>query len=198
MATPPIALQGGVMSRLSVIIIALTAGYLGCHAQERPADRIEAATGLIAPGDVVLKKTVSADVGVMVVYKTEEGATGSCAVVIYDPARPAHEVASSLNLLDCVDSDPATTAKQLQLTVGAAHIALARTKATGGESFSLDRDAAGAWRVSEAAYTESETDAYTGDVVVVQERATFEKAGPTVSEFSYERIKPNLIRSKIE
>jgi hypothetical protein len=186
------------MQRLPVII-ALTAGCLGCHAQERTSAVIEAATGSVKPSEIVLKSSASADVGVEISFRPEKGGTGSCAVVIYDrSAQPAHEVASSLDLIECIDADPSAAAKQLQLTVGATRITLGRAKAAGSESFALEQDAAGTWRVSEATYINSETDPDTGDIVVVQERAVFEKNGPALGEFSYERIKPRLVRTEIE
>jgi hypothetical protein len=196
MARRLIAHQGGVVQSLPVII-ALTAGCLGCHAQEQTAP--VAAIGLVKPGYVVLKNSASADVGVLVSYRPEEDGGGSCEVVIYDhSAQPSREIASGLGLIECIDADPQSAAKQLQLAVGSSRITLRRIKAVGSESFALDRDAAGTWRVSEATYIDPETDPATGDVVVVQKRAVFEKGGPALGEFSYERVEPRLVRTEIK
>lgn len=182
-----------------------------CHAQSpvSPMQQVGASdhmdsntlARLAKPGDTVLAMAVSSTspaIGVLVTYRPDNEGGPACPVIVFDLSNEApEEVAHGDKIIGCADADPEAAAKQIHIDVDAARIALERAKGNSSELFEIRREGPNQWRVAEVTYTAPETDASTGDVIVVQQKAEFNGVGPTLGEFSYTRIEPNLVRTEI-
>lgn len=159
--------------------------------------------GAVRPGEITLQAKLSngkPTVGVLVTYRASASSGATCQVRIFDVSNDkAVEVANSSELVDCADVPTAKVGMpQVALGVEVSRVSITQTQSDNSAAFELRRSSRG-WVVEGATYTRPEVDDHSGDVLVVQESVMYpEEAAPSMADYSYDRVKPDLARKVVE
>lgn len=126
----------------------------------------------------------------------------TCTVQIVEKSKgEAIVVAANDSLLDCaLASDAQAVGERIAINVDGTKVGLVDDADKKNASFELERHADGAWFVTKASFTYPENDLDTGEIVVVNEVATYPLISrhTLVSDYSYEAIKGDFVRSTVE
>lgn len=132
----------------------------------------------------------------------DQSQSAQCPIAIYEYRNgQAVEAASSDALLSCELEDSAEQARRpLKIVIGREFVSVAQQFAKKNSSFKIDQDASGVWRVVEAEFNYPQYDVETDEMRVISERAAYPSPadGVLLSDYSYGKIKPVLVRAYVE
>lgn len=165
--------------------------------------RVEALA--VAYGDLV---TIASSAGgpqvaIAVTFKRGDGKESArCPVVIYE-ARGGRviEAASSEVLLSCtLETSASQAGKKIDVDVDRAGASVRQQSAKSNAQFKLARDGSGTWRVVDAEFNTPQYDPDSDAMRVLTERAVYQAGeyGPAVEDYSYEKLKQDLVEGYVD
>jgi len=143
------------------------------------------------------------EIAVVATFKPrDQSHPAQCPVAIYEYRDgQAVEAASSDALLSCELEDSAEQARRpLEIVIGREFVSVAQQFAQKNSSFKIGQDASGGWRVVEAEFNYPQHDVGTDEMRFVTERAAYPAPadGVLLSNYSYDKIKPVLVREYVD
>lgn len=212
--------------RAKVLVLTLACWVCACHSQSASPSQVDGAridvqeevpssldafesVGIEhtrAHGELLKAESAGAGDGrvaliIRYVERTSEGGPGcSLAIVGMTGGKPV-VVESSDRVLSCSNAIGADLVKHgLEADVSTDRIVLEEEHVRSHSTFEFEKQNDGRWHLAHFAHVGPEDDLESGELLAVSHTATYAApvTGPTLSEFSHDAIRKDLIRSVIE